>query len=77
MSIGRIIQGGCKTQLAPNAVAAYDAPFPDETYTAGARAFPVLVPATPDDSAAPANRAAWIKLRQWTKPFLAARSLRK
>lgn len=72
LPIGRIIQGGCKTQLAPDVVAAYDAPFPDETYKAGARAFPVLVPATPDDPAAPANRAAWIKLRQWTKPFLTA-----
>ena len=37
-------------------IAAYDAPFPDETYKEGARQFPTLVPTSPDDPAAPANR---------------------
>jgi haloalkane dehalogenase len=53
-------------------VSAYLAPFPDERYKAGARQFPLLVPDTPDDPAAPANRRAWQVLRQWTKPFLTA-----
>ena len=43
-------------------IAAYDAPFPDERYKAGARQFPMLVPVSPDDPAAPANRAAWAAL---------------
>ena len=30
------------------------------------------MPASPDDPAAPANRAAWEVLRRWTKPFLTA-----
>ena len=53
-------------------VAAYDAPFPDETYKAGARQFPLLVPIAPDDPAAAANRAAWQGLERFEKPFLTA-----
>ena len=70
--VGRIVANGCATELAPEVIAAYDAPFPDDTYKAGARQFPVLVPASPDDPAAPANRAAWQSLSQWKKPFLTA-----
>jgi haloalkane dehalogenase len=70
--VGRIVNGGCTTDLADDVVAAYDAPFPDDSYKAGARQFPVLVPASPDDPAAPANRAAWEVLRRWEKPFLTA-----
>ena len=33
-------------------------------------AFPRLVPISPDDPAAPANRAAWQALGEWRKPFL-------
>jgi haloalkane dehalogenase len=69
---GRILQGGTQTELPPDVVAAYDAPFPDESYKAGARQFPTLVPATPDDPAAPANRAAWTQLERYAKPFLTA-----
>lgn len=70
--VGRIIDGGCVTTLSPEVVAAYDAPFPDESFKAGARQFPTLVPIRPDDPAAPANRAAWEGLRRFEKPFLCA-----
>lgn len=70
--VGGILQGGCATPLAAAVVAAYDAPFPDERYKAGARQFPALVPISPDDPAAPANRTAWEVLRRWQKPFLTA-----
>jgi len=50
--------------------AAYDAPFPDESYKAGARQFPQLIPLQPDDPAGPAQRAAWAALCKWEKPFL-------
>jgi haloalkane dehalogenase len=70
--IGRIVAGGCRTELAPEVVAAYDAPFPDDASTAGARAFPVLVPTSPDDPAAPANKAAWATLAAFDRPFLTA-----
>jgi haloalkane dehalogenase len=72
-NVGRIVQGGCLTRPLPaEVVAAYDAPFPDDSYKAGARQFPMLVPTSPDDPAAPANRAAWNVLEQWDKPFLCA-----
>ena len=70
--VGGIVRGGSATPLAPEVVAAYDAPFPDDRYKAGARQFPLLVPVTPDDPAAPANRRAWEVLRRWEKPFLTA-----
>ncbi|GHO70336.1 haloalkane dehalogenase [Ktedonobacter sp. SOSP1-52] len=69
---GRVVKGGCVTPLAPEEVAAYDAPFPDEIYMAGALQFPLLVPTKPDDPATEANRAAWEVLRRWEKPFLTA-----
>ncbi len=70
--VGRIVQGGCVTPLPPAVVAAYDAPFPDDAYKAGARQFPALVPTRPDDPASHANRRAWDVLRRWDKPFLTA-----
>jgi haloalkane dehalogenase len=70
--VGRVIQGGTVTELPADVVAAYDAPFPDDSYKAGARAFPALVPLTPDDPASEANRAAWTVLERWEKPFLCA-----
>ncbi|MBE2251264.1 MAG: haloalkane dehalogenase [Myxococcus sp.] len=70
--VGAIVSKGCATPLSPEVVAAYDAPFPDETYKEGARQFPMLVPATPDDPQTVANRRAWEVLGAWTKPFLTA-----
>jgi len=67
---GKIIRAACRRPISPEVMAAYDAPFPDESYQAGAREFPVLVPTTPDDPAAPANRRAWESLATFHKPFL-------
>ena len=68
--IGRIVDTGTKRALTPAERAAYDAPFPTSKHKAAARAFPGLVPTSPDDPAAPANRKAWDALGQWEKPFL-------
>lgn len=72
LHVGNIVKGGCRTDLPPEVLAAYDAPFPDDTYKAGARKFPLLVPTRPDDPASEANRRAWEVLRRWDKPFLCA-----
>jgi haloalkane dehalogenase len=69
---GAIVNAGCVSDLTPDIIAAYDAPFPDQTFAEGARQFPTLVPITPDDPAAAANRAAWEVLSLWAKPFLTA-----
>ena len=71
-NVGRIVNGGCVTDLPEDIVAAYDAPFPDDSYKEGARQFPMLVPTSPDDPASEPNRHAWETLREWTKPFLTA-----
>ena len=70
--VGRIVSGGCASRLDPDVAAAYDAPFPDESYLAGPRILPSLVPTTPDDPEAPANRAAWDALRRFDRPWLCA-----
>jgi len=67
-----IVNAGCVRPLSSEVKAAYDAPFPDESYKEGARIFPSLVPASPDDPAAPANRMAWEVLKAFDKPFLTA-----
>jgi haloalkane dehalogenase len=72
LQVGKIVARSCVTPLAPEVVAAYDAPFPEERYKAGARQFPLLVPIAPDDPAAEANRAAWAVLSRGGKPFLTA-----
>ena len=70
--IGNIVKGGCTTALTAEVIAAYDAPFPDDTYKAGARIFPTLMPNDPDHPAVAANLAAWDVLRTFDKPFLCA-----
>jgi haloalkane dehalogenase len=70
--VGEIVASGCRTSLAPRVIAAYDAPFPDDSFKAGARSFPALVPSTPDDPEHDQNIAAWAALRRFDRPFLCA-----
>ena len=58
--------------LSGDVASAYDAPFPDDAYLAGARIFPTLVPFFADDPERPANRRAWEELERFEKPFLTA-----
>ena len=67
---GRIVYGGTSTKLTDAEVAAYNAPFPDARYQAGARVFPTLVPDGPDNPASAANRAAWSVLKSLEIPVL-------
>lgn len=68
--IGKIVKGGCRSDLSVEEVAAYDAPFPDDSYKVGARRLPGLVPTSPDDPAHADNVAAWEVLRTFKRPFL-------
>ena len=70
--IGDIVKRGCRNNIGPDVIAAYNAPFPDDRYKAGARQFPILVPISPDDPATVPNRKAWEGLFAWKKPFLTA-----
>lgn len=68
--ISRIVNAGSFRTLGPEERRAYDAPFPNSKYKAGTRAFPKLVPVTPDNPASEPNRKAWKALENWQKPFL-------
>jgi haloalkane dehalogenase len=72
IDIARFVASGCRRPLTAEVLAAYDAPFPDEAYQAGARAMPGLVPYRPDDPASDANRAAWAALAASPTPALVA-----
>jgi haloalkane dehalogenase len=72
LDIGRLVAAGCAVPMSEEVRAAYDAPFPDESYKAGPRVMPTLVPTSPDDPAAEANRAAWEALTHSELPFLVA-----
>jgi haloalkane dehalogenase len=69
---GWIVNSGSVSELPADVVAAYDAPFPDESYKEGARQFPTLVPVTPDDPESEPNRRAWEALKNYERPFLTA-----
>lgn len=70
--VSRIVELGTARKFDAEIRRAYDAPFVSRAYKAGARAFPRLVPVTPDDPAAEPNRQAWEVLKRWDKPFLTA-----
>jgi len=71
MDCGLLLQMSCQArELTDAEMDAYRAPFPDETYLAGARQFPLLVPTAPDDPAVLENQAAWTVWEQWSKPVL-------
>jgi haloalkane dehalogenase len=68
LPIGGILQMGTVSNLPSDVIRAYEAPFPDESYKAGARIFPYLVP-----SELSKNRKVWDNvLSKWKKPFLTA-----
>jgi haloalkane dehalogenase len=69
---GQILQGATNTALTDEEVAAYDAPYPDQSYVAGARIFPTLVPTSPDDPGGRDNAVAWESLVSFDKPFVTA-----
>lgn len=72
LDVGRLVASGCRRGLSPVARAAYDAPFPDESYKAGPRAMPLILPTAPDDPASAANRDAWRVLADLDIPVLLA-----
>ncbi len=68
--LGGVLQMGTVTELPAEVLAAYEAPFPDESFKVGARVFPALVPLEFDDPEARKNRKLWELWARWEKPFL-------
>ena len=70
--VGAIVNGGSLQRLSAAEIAAYDAPFPDDSYKAGARIFPSFVPVDETFPEVAENRAAWEVLHTFDKPWLCA-----
>jgi haloalkane dehalogenase len=70
LKVGGVLQNATVSDLPPEVVAAYDAPFPDPSYKGGALQFPNLVPISEDAEALPHMRAAAAALKAWNKPAL-------
>ena len=70
--VGEIVKGACVTNLSAEVVAGYNAPFPDESYKAGVRQMPLLVPISTDDPASGLNKRAWKLLYDLELPWLTA-----
>ena len=71
-AIGDIVDRGSVRSLTPAEIAAYDAPFPDDSFKAGARQFPALVPITPEHASVAENKAAWGVLETFSRPVVTA-----
>lgn len=72
LPVGEIVNMGTTRRLSPAEIDAYNAPFPEESYKAGARIFPALVPITPQHGSVAENKRAWEALEKFEKPFLTA-----
>jgi haloalkane dehalogenase len=72
LPIGFIMQGATKTELSPEVVAAYEAPFPNAESKAGAQQFPLLVPLGADDPGAAEMAEVQRELSRWEVPALVA-----
>jgi haloalkane dehalogenase len=65
-----ILQGGTSTELSEAVLAGYEKPFPNPASKAGARAFPGLIPQTPDAPGAAEGRRVLEALRADSRPKL-------
>jgi haloalkane dehalogenase len=71
-TIGDVMRVTAGGSLSDEELAAYEAPFPDQSYMAGARQFPTLVPVFHNEPEVQENKAAWRVLRTFKKPFMLA-----
>ncbi len=65
-----VIESATATTLTASERAAFDAPYPDESYKAGPRQLPLAVPTSPDHPDGVENRQLLEDWARWTKPFL-------
>src|ERR1700748_1523807 len=72
IDVGGFVQGGCRRPMSDEVRAAYDAPFPDDSYCVAPRAMPGLVRTSRDDPAPSPTRSAWAALLASPTPMLVA-----
>jgi haloalkane dehalogenase len=70
LPVGLLVRRACLNDPGDEVIAAYDAPFPNSTAKAGARAFPLILPLTPEDPGAAAGTRVLEALRGDSRPKL-------
>jgi haloalkane dehalogenase len=70
LPVGLLVRRACARDPGDDVIAAYDAPFPTPAAKAGARAFPLILPLTPDSPGAGAGRRVLDALRGDGRPKL-------
>ncbi len=70
LPVGMLVRGACKNDPGDAVIAAYDAPYPDAASKAGARAFPLMIPRTPDAPGAAAGQRVQQALAEDRRPML-------
>jgi len=70
LPISMLVNGATLRDLTPEELAAYDAPYPDPASKAGARAFPLMIPLTPDAPGAQAGQRVLDALAADARPTL-------
>jgi haloalkane dehalogenase len=70
LPVSMLVRRGCKTDPGDEVAAAYDAPFPTPESKAGARAFPLMLPTSPEMPGAEAGRRVLEAFREDDRPAL-------
>jgi haloalkane dehalogenase len=70
LPVSMLVRRACHVDPGDAVAAAYDAPYPDAASKAGARAFPLLIPLTPDAPGASAGQAVVEALGKDPRPAL-------
>ncbi len=70
LPIGLLVRGACKNDPGEEVIAAYDAPYPNAASKAGARAFPLMIPRSPQEPGAAAGQRVQDALREDRRPTL-------
>jgi haloalkane dehalogenase len=70
LPVGFLVKGACLNDPGDEVIAAYDAPFPNAASKAGARAFPLMIPLTPEAPGGAAGQKVLDALRDDPRPKL-------
>ena len=70
LPIGMLVRGGCHHDPGDEVIAAYEKPFPTPESKAGAKAFPAILPLSPDAPGAQAGQRVLDALRDDQRPKL-------
>ena len=70
LPVGFLVRGACMNDPGDAVIAAYDAPYPDAASKAGARAFPLMIPRSPEQPGAAAGQRVQDALKQDGRPKL-------